>query len=73
MPEIRELDPRDKATWPEFLTTAEVAVILAVDVQVVRRLVANGRLAGIRMGRGYRIPKQSLLDLGDTDDASSRS
>lgn len=43
-------------THPEYLTVAEVAARVRVSKMTVYRLVHTGELAGIRVGRSFRIP-----------------
>jgi len=42
---------------PEILTPQEVADYLRVDKETVYRMIRDGRLVALRMGRGYRINK----------------
>ena len=44
-----------------FLTTDEVAKMLQLNVQKIRKLVRNGELPGIFTGKSYRIPESELL------------
>ncbi len=44
----------------ELLTTREVARLLRLSPETIRRLVINGGLQGIRIGRSYRIPKSAV-------------
>ncbi len=43
-----------------FLTIAEVAAIIRVSRMTVYRLVHNGELPAIRVGRSFRIPQQAV-------------
>ena len=42
------------------LTAEEVATILRTSLRTVRNLIKSGRLRGIKVGRGYRIPREAL-------------
>jgi excisionase family DNA binding protein len=44
----------------EYLTTTEVAQALRVAPQTVRRLVATGEIAAVRIGRQWRISPDDL-------------
>lgn len=45
-----------------FLTIAEVATVIRVSRMTVYRLVHNGELPAIRVGRSFRIPQQAVTD-----------
>lgn len=45
-----------------FLTIAEVAAVIRVSRMTVYRLVHNGELPAIRVGRSFRIPQQAVND-----------
>lgn len=47
--------------YPDILTPYEVIEILGVGKNMVYDLLNSGRLPGIRLGRNWRITKQSLL------------
>ena len=44
----------------EYYTTAEVADMLKVNIETVRRWIRNNELGYIDIGRGYRISKVDL-------------
>ena len=46
---------------PQFLTVDEVAELLRVSSRTVQRLLAEGKLPGVRIGRQWRIPRAELL------------
>ena len=57
-----------ESTWPEWLprrllTVAEVADLLKISRRHVRRLIADGRLHVIRLGRAVRIRPESVAAL----------
>ena len=43
-----------------FLTVAEVALIMRVSKMTVYRLVKSGELEAIRVGRSFRVPEQAV-------------
>lgn len=51
-----------------LLTVGEVAVVLRVSTMTVYRLIKNGELAALRVGKSYRITEselQSYLSAGE--------
>jgi excisionase family DNA binding protein len=46
--------------WPEFLTVKEVAQIMRVCTMTVYRLVKDGTLDTLRVGRSFRIYADSV-------------
>ena len=46
--------------YPKMLTVAEVADIMRVSKMTVYRLVGNGWLKSIRIGRSFRVPEPDL-------------
>ena len=47
-------------TDPRFLTIAEVAAIMRVSKMTVYRLVHNGELAAVRVGRSFRVAEDDV-------------
>jgi excisionase family DNA binding protein len=45
-----------------FLTVAEVASVMRVSKMTVYRLVHNGVLPAVRVGRSFRVPEQAVHD-----------
>jgi excisionase family DNA binding protein len=45
-----------------FLTVAEVAAVMRVSKMTVYRLVHNGELPAVQVGRSFRIPEQAVHD-----------
>ena len=45
-----------------FLTVAEVASIMRVSKMTVYRLVHNGEMPAVRVGRSFRVPEQAVHD-----------
>ena len=50
----------DIMAGPDFATVEEVAAMLRVSKMTVYRNVHEGKLACIRVGRSFRVPRQSL-------------
>jgi excisionase family DNA binding protein len=48
---------------PDYVTVAEVAVLLSLHPQTVYDLVRSGELAAIKVGGSYRIPLNVLRNL----------
>ena len=46
----------------KFLTVAEVAAMMRVSKMTVYRLVHNGDLPAVRVGRSFRVPEQAVHD-----------
>ena len=44
----------------KFLTVAEVAAMMRVSKMTVYRLVHNGELPAVRVGRSFRVPQDAL-------------
>lgn len=58
---------------PQLLTVAEVADLLRVSSMTVYRLIRNGELPAVRVGRSYRVSEddlQSYLQAQVVDPAS---
>jgi excisionase family DNA binding protein len=45
-----------------FLTVAEVAAVMRVSKMTVYRLVHNGELPAVRVGKSFRVPEQAVDD-----------
>lgn len=45
---------------PKFLTIAEVASMMRVSKMTVYRLVHNGELPAVRVGRSFRVPESDV-------------
>jgi excisionase family DNA binding protein len=60
--------PKSSPTSRRFLlTAAEVAEILHVSIRSVRRLIKDGKLPIVRVGRSVRIRPEALETLIDGD------
>lgn len=49
----------------ELLTPAKTAKILGIHLDSARRLLRNGKLPGVKVGHGWRIPRSRLQDMLD--------
>jgi excisionase family DNA binding protein len=47
----------------DLLTVQETAQLLRVTPLTIRRYVANGRLAAVKVGRGVRIQREAIAQL----------
>lgn len=47
--------------FPEMLTVEEVAGVLRVHPRSIQRWAREGRVASVRVGRSYRIPRSDVL------------
>ncbi len=45
-----------------FLTVSEVAALMRVSTMTVYRLVHNGVLPAVRVGRSFRVPEDAVHD-----------
>jgi excisionase family DNA binding protein len=50
----------------KFLTVAEVAAMMRVSKMTVYRLVHNGELPAVRVGRSFRVHAKAVHDLLET-------
>lgn len=50
------------ASGPKFLTVAEVAAQMRVSKMTVYRLVHNGTLEAVRVGRSFRVTEEAVED-----------
>ena len=58
------MDRADAATWPEFMTTEQVAWAIGVkDQRTVLALIRAGTLPATRIGHAYRVSKAAVLGL----------
>lgn len=46
----------------QFLTVAEVATMMRVSKMTVYRLVHNGELPAVRVGKSFRVPEKAVND-----------
>lgn len=56
----RPLPPAPARPAVTFLTAAEIAAALRVSKMTVYRLIHEGALASIRVGRSFRVPQRSF-------------
>ncbi len=52
--------PKDRLGEVRFLTVAEVASIMRVSKMTVYRMVHNGDLPAVRVGRSFRVPEDAV-------------
>ena len=52
----------DRLGEVRFLTVAEVASIMRVSKMTVYRMVHNGDLPAVRVGRSFRVPERAVQD-----------
>ena len=45
----------------ELMTVEEVAELLRMRKETIRRLLTVGKLPGVRVGRSWRVPKDALI------------
>ena len=60
---------RSTSRWPpraQFLTVAEVASLMRVSKMTVYRLVHDGELPAVRVGRSFRVHAKAVHDLLET-------
>ena len=50
-----------RAAYPPILNTAQVAELLAMNVQEVRRLSRDGRIPSRRIGKAYRYFRDEIV------------
>lgn len=50
----------------QFLTVAEVATLMRVSKMTVYRLVHNGELPAVRVGRSFRVHAKAVHDMLET-------
>lgn len=55
----------------DLLTVQETAQILRVSPLTIRRYVADGRLAAVKVGRGVRIQREAVAQLLEPADVRS--
>lgn len=53
---------RSLSSYPDVLLPEEAAVILQIGRNTIYRMLKDGTLKSMRIGKLYRIPKQYLLD-----------
>lgn len=59
-------DSVDSQTRTQFLTVAEVAALMRVSKMTVYRLVHNGELPAVRVGRSFRVHAKAVHDMLET-------
>lgn len=61
----RDAGQQDESQQPraQFLTVAEVASLMRVSKMTVYRLVHNGELPAVRVGRSFRVHAKAVHDM----------
>ena len=62
----RDTGSSDAQGRTQFLTVAEVAALMRVSKMTVYRLVHNGELPAVRVGRSFRVHAKAVHDLLET-------
>jgi excisionase family DNA binding protein len=63
----RDPGPADgQVARTQFLTVAEVAALMRVSKMTVYRLVHNGELPAVRVGRSFRVHAKAVHDMLET-------
>ena len=57
--EVLEVQMLDE--YKDVLTVQEVSDVLKISKQLVRKLIKNRELTGLRIGREYRVLKKDLI------------
>ncbi|MBS9532911.1 helix-turn-helix domain-containing protein [Mycobacterium sp. M1] len=63
---LRDATAGDQQGRTQFLTVAEVAALMRVSKMTVYRLVHNGELPAVRVGRSFRVHAKAVHDLLET-------
>ncbi len=59
-------EARGATSGSQFLTVAEVAALMRVSKMTVYRLVHNGELPAVRVGRSFRVHAKAVHDYLET-------
>ncbi|MCV7416683.1 helix-turn-helix domain-containing protein [Mycolicibacterium litorale] len=59
----RDSNASDGQPRAQFLTVAEVASLMRVSKMTVYRLVHNGELPAVRVGRSFRVHAKAVHDM----------
>jgi excisionase family DNA binding protein len=54
------MDGNERLSEVRFLTVAEVAALMRVSKMTVYRLVHNGELPAVRVGRSFRVKEEDV-------------
>jgi excisionase family DNA binding protein len=47
--------------YPEIMSVDETSIVLGVSTKTVYKMLKNGKIENMKVGRSYRIPKVHLL------------
>ncbi|GED99656.1 DNA-binding protein [Gordonia spumicola] len=64
--EIADRSVANAASASQFLTVAEVASLMRVSKMTVYRLVHNGELPAVRVGRSFRVHAKAVHEYLET-------
>jgi excisionase family DNA binding protein len=64
-PDLGEGEGAKRRPPPRMLTLADAADALAVSVCTIRRMVRDGRMAGRKIGKQWRIPATAIESLAE--------
>ncbi|MDO4666124.1 MAG: helix-turn-helix domain-containing protein [Actinomycetaceae bacterium] len=56
---------------PRFVTVAELAELMRVSKMTVYRMIHNGDIPAVRVGKSYRVPRAAVVQLLEVDIANS--
>ena len=60
---VRDSSGDGQQSRTQFLTVAEVAALMRVSKMTVYRLVHNGELPAVRVGRSFRVHAKAVHDM----------
>lgn len=63
---VRDAGSPDSQAKAQFLTVAEVAALMRVSKMTVYRLLHNGELPAVRVGRSFRVHAQAVHEMLQT-------
>ncbi|AXN42736.1 DNA-binding protein [Mycobacterium marinum] len=63
---VRDSSGEGQQAGSQFLTVAEVASLMRVSKMTVYRLVHNGELPAVRVGRSFRVHAKAVHDMLQT-------
>lgn len=58
---VSEVYPYILCEFPDILNVSQVSVILGISTKTVYRLLNEGSLASLKVGRAFKIPKLNVL------------
>lgn len=64
--------PPDDADFPQVLKVSDLARVLGIGRRHSYKLVADGTIRSVRVGRAIRIPRSALVEFLDGSAAAGR-